>query len=85
MRYYPKRVFAKVKKDPSLAVAHSDYGEYAGRDLLKELHKDYAKKWEEMEAKGSTGEESPKKAVGKKKSAKKKGRKEDPKQMEMGL
>ena len=38
MRYWPKRVFTKVKKDPSLAVAHSDHGAYKGRDLFEELH-----------------------------------------------
>jgi hypothetical protein len=32
MRYWPERVMEKVKKDPSLAVAHSDYGQYKGRD-----------------------------------------------------
>ncbi|WP_419174436.1 BREX-1 system adenine-specific DNA-methyltransferase PglX [Desulfosediminicola sp.] len=45
MRYWPNRVMAKVKKDPSLAVAHSDYGEYKGRDLFEELHPEAAKKW----------------------------------------
>jgi len=51
MRYWPKRVWQKLEKDPSLAVAHSDYGEYKGRDLFKELHPEMAKKWEEEQAK----------------------------------
>ena len=51
MRYWPKRVMEKVKKDPSLAVAHSDYGEYKGRDLFKELHPAAAKKWDEQQEK----------------------------------
>jgi hypothetical protein len=50
MRYWPKRVMAKVVKDPSLAVAHSDYGAFAGRDLFEELHPEAAKKWREDEA-----------------------------------
>ncbi len=41
----------KVKKDPSLAVAHSDYGEFMGRDLFGELHPEAAKKWEELQGK----------------------------------
>ena len=45
MRYWPNRVMEKVKKDPSLAVAHSDYGAYKGRDLFEELHPEAAKKW----------------------------------------
>jgi len=45
MRYWPERVMEKVKKDPSLAVAHSDYGQYKGRDLFEELHPEAAKKW----------------------------------------
>jgi len=51
MRYWPARVLAKVKKDPSLAVAHSDYGAYAGRDLFRELHPEAAKKWDEGQGK----------------------------------
>lgn len=51
MRYWPDRVMEKVKKDPSLAVAHSDYGEFKGRDLFKELHSEAAKKWEEQQEK----------------------------------
>jgi hypothetical protein len=51
MRYWPDRVFAKVKKDPSLAVAHSDYGVYKGRDLFRELHPEAAKKWDEQKGK----------------------------------
>lgn len=50
MRYFPKRVFDKLKKDPSLAVAHSHYGEYKDRDLFRELHRDAAKKWDERNA-----------------------------------
>ena len=46
MRYWPDRVMEKVKKDPSLAVAHSDYGAYQGRDLFTELHPEAAKKWD---------------------------------------
>jgi len=49
MRYWPKRVFEKCKKDPSLAVAHSDYGAYAGRDLFEELHPEAARKWREQQ------------------------------------
>ena len=41
----PERL-KKVKKDPSLAVDHSDYGEYKGRDLFEELHPEAAKKWD---------------------------------------
>jgi hypothetical protein len=55
MRYWPKRVFEKVKKDPSLAVAHSDYGAYAGRDLFRELHPEAAKKWDEAQGKKDGG------------------------------
>ena len=51
MCYWPKRVWEKLEKDPSLAVAHSDYGEYKDRDLFKELHPEMAKKWEEEQAK----------------------------------
>jgi len=51
MRYWPHRVFEKVKKDPSLAVAHSDYGVYAGRDLFRELHPEAAGKWDEQQGK----------------------------------
>lgn len=53
MRYWPSRVFAKCKKDPSLAVAHSDYGIYKGRDLFQELHPVAAKKWKEQQKKGN--------------------------------
>lgn len=45
MRYWPNRVMNKVKKDPSLAVAHSDYGKYIGHDLFEDLHPEAAKKW----------------------------------------
>jgi hypothetical protein len=51
MRYWPDRVMEKVKKDPSLAVAHSDYGNYKGRDLFTELHPEAAEKWEEQQNK----------------------------------
>ncbi len=51
MRYWPDRVMEKAKKDPSLAVAHSDYGEYKGRDLFVELHPEATKKWEELQGK----------------------------------
>ncbi|WP_156825313.1 hypothetical protein [Leptospira yanagawae] len=51
MRYFPKRVLAKCKVDPSLAVAHSDYGEHKGRDLFKEFHSEASKKWEERNSK----------------------------------
>ena len=51
MRYWPKRVMEKVKKDPSLAVAHSDYGQYKGRDLFEELHPEAALKWEAQQNK----------------------------------
>lgn len=51
MRYWPHRVFEKVKKDPSLAVAHSDYGAYKGRDLFRELHPEAAGKWDEQQGK----------------------------------
>lgn len=54
MGYWPTRVMGKVKKDPSLAVAHSDYGAYAGRDLFEELHPAAAKKWREQQA-GKSG------------------------------
>ncbi|WP_167883962.1 hypothetical protein [Leptospira meyeri] len=53
MRYFPKRVLDKCKKDPSLAVAHSDYGEHKGRDLFKEFHPEASKKWEERNSKES--------------------------------
>jgi hypothetical protein len=49
MRYWPKRAMEKVKKDPSLAVAHSDYGIYKGRDLFEELHPKAAEKWREQQ------------------------------------
>jgi hypothetical protein len=45
MRYWPERVMEKIEKDPSLAVAHSDYGEHKGRDLFEELHPEAAQKW----------------------------------------
>jgi len=51
MRYWPDRVMGKVKQDPSLAVAHSDYGEYKGRDLFEELHPKAAEKWKEQQEK----------------------------------
>lgn len=51
MRYFPDRVWVKLKKDPSLAVAHSDYGDFLGRDLFKELHPIMAKKWEDEQSK----------------------------------
>jgi SAM-dependent methyltransferase len=51
MRYWPNRVWKKLEKDPSLAVAHSDYGEYVGRDIFKELHPAMATKWEAEQAK----------------------------------
>jgi hypothetical protein len=51
MRYWPDRVMEKVKKDPSLAVAHSDYGQYSDRDLFTELHPVAAEKWEEQQTK----------------------------------
>lgn len=47
MRYFPNRVLAKCKIDPSLAVAHSNYGPFKDRDLFKEFHPDASKKWEE--------------------------------------
>lgn len=50
MRYFPNRVLAKCKIDPSLAVAHSDYGEHKGKDLFKEFHPEASKKWEERNA-----------------------------------
>lgn len=54
MRYFPKRVLAKCKVDPSLAVAHSNYGSYQDRDLFKEFHPTASKKWDERnESKGS--------------------------------
>jgi hypothetical protein len=49
MRYWPDRVMEKVKKDPSLAVAHSDYGKYSGRDLFTENHPEAAEKWQEQQ------------------------------------
>jgi hypothetical protein len=51
IRYWPERVMEKVKQDPSLAVAHSDYGQYSGRDLFTELHPEAAVKWEEQQTK----------------------------------
>lgn len=80
MRYYPNRVFEKVKKDPSLAVAHSDYGEYKGRDLLAELHPKYAEKWKEIEDKNDTPKEAKKTTSNKKRS-----KKQDSNQRELGL
>lgn len=59
MRYWPNRVMEKVKKDPSLAVAHSDYGAYKGRDLFVELHPAAAKKWEEQQKKGNAKDLAP--------------------------
>ena len=38
MRYWKDRVIAKIKKDPSLAVAHSFHGEFKEHDFLKEYH-----------------------------------------------
>lgn len=51
MCYWPERVIEKAKKDPSLAVAHSDYGQYIGRDLFTEFHPEVAVKWEEQQTK----------------------------------
>jgi hypothetical protein len=51
MRYWPERVMEKVKQDPSLAVAHSDYGAHKGRDLFKELHPEAAQKWDAQQEK----------------------------------
>jgi hypothetical protein len=51
MRYWPNRVMKKVEKDPSLAVAHSDYGEHKGFDLFEELHSEAAEKWNEQQNK----------------------------------
>lgn len=51
MRYWPDRVMEKVKQDPSLAVAHSDYGKYSRRDFFTELHPEAALKWEEQQSK----------------------------------
>jgi hypothetical protein len=51
MRYWPFRCLKKLKTDPSLAVAHSDYGQYKGQDLFKEHHPDMAKKWDEDQKK----------------------------------
>lgn len=51
MRYWPKRVFEKANSDPSLAVAHSDYGAYKGKDLFAKLHPVAAKKWKELQGK----------------------------------
>lgn len=51
MRYWPDRVMEKVKADPSLAVAHSDYGEHKGRDLFEEFHPEAAEKWKEQQEK----------------------------------
>jgi hypothetical protein len=57
-RYFPKRVLEKIKKDPSLAVAHSDYGDFRGRDLLEEFHPTYAQKWKDIESRAeASGEE----------------------------
>lgn len=57
MWYWPKRVMEKVKKDPSLAVAHSDYGEFEGRDFFLELHPEAAKKWDELQGKNKVDRE----------------------------
>ncbi len=51
MRYFTNRVWKKLEKDPSLAVAHSDYGDFLGRDLFKELHPKMAEKWEQEQSK----------------------------------
>lgn len=51
MRYWPERIMEKVKQDPSLAIAHSDYGQYSGRDLFTELHPEATEKWEEHQTK----------------------------------
>jgi hypothetical protein len=51
MRYWPNRVMEKVKQDPSLAVAHSEYGAHKGRDLFKELHPEAAQKWDAQQEK----------------------------------
>ncbi len=51
MRYWPERVLVKVNTDPSLAVAHSDYGVYKGKDLFAKFHPAAAKKWKEMQGK----------------------------------
>jgi hypothetical protein len=51
MRYWPKRVWKKLEKDPSLAVAHADYGEFTGRDLFRELYADMARKWDDEQTK----------------------------------
>lgn len=53
MRYWPQRCWDKLVKDPSLAVAHSDYGEFKGRDLFQELHPEMAAKWEAEQRKDS--------------------------------
>lgn len=55
MRYWPTRVLEKCKKDPSLAVAHSDYGAHAGRDLFEELHPEAAQKWRDQNSGGTSG------------------------------
>jgi hypothetical protein len=49
MLYWPNRVMKKVKEDPSIAVAHSDYGAHKGRDLFEELHPKAADKWKEQQ------------------------------------
>ncbi|MBK7058928.1 MAG: hypothetical protein IPH52_28525 [Leptospiraceae bacterium] len=59
MRYFPKRVFGKCKVDPSLAVAHSNYGIYKDRDLFKELHPEAAKKWEEKNSSSADTSSNP--------------------------
>jgi len=51
MRYWPYRCLEKLKKDPSLAVAHSNYGKHEGQDLFKQYHPKMAEKWEEDQKK----------------------------------
>jgi len=46
-------VWGKLLKDPSLAVAHSDYGAHKGRALIEELHPAAAKKWKEQQTKNA--------------------------------
>lgn len=58
MRYFPNRVLKKCKVDPSLAVAHSDYGQFKGRDLFKEFHPEASKKWEARNQKSNQEEGS---------------------------
>jgi hypothetical protein len=49
MCYWPERVMEQIKKDPSLAIAHSNYGQYKGRDLFSELYPKAAEQWEELQ------------------------------------